>query len=271
MPANPREEWRSAASVSTTGSIAIAQDGRPTRPSRFRRWTWRHPEWWVVVAAIAAWAGIALMLLSAETTRGVHGGHVVGRDDGLRWRIEDARVILMTFAMMGPLTLPTLRHLSFTSLWHRRHRSQALFLSGYLLTWVATGAGIAAAVEAIKVPLGGTVLVGGLSGSAALWQFAQRKRRAIRRCGRTVPVAAGGWRADRDCFRFGVESGANCVVSCCGLMAVVAAAGHSVGVMAVLFLVQLHERIARRYIPMAGAVVVGAVGVWSLASSTISP
>ena len=81
---------------------------------------------------------------------------------------------------------------------------RSLFLFGYLATWVAAAGAISVAVMAVEVLVGrvptlGVALIGG-----ALWQFAPVKRSALRRCDRTVPIAAHSWRADLDRALFGV-------------------------------------------------------------------
>jgi predicted metal-binding membrane protein len=247
-------------------TIPGAAKSGPIALSTLRRFAWHQPEWWVAGVIASAWSGVALAAFAGRAGEADHfAGHAVARAGGVDWTLEVGWLSLMAVAMMAPLTLPTLRHLSLTSLWSRRHRAQALFLAGYLGTWVAASAVIAAAIETIEAGPGRVVMTGSIFAIAAMWQFAETKRRALRRCSRTVAIGSRGWRADRDCVCFGVENAASCVITCWGFMAAVAAAGHSLGVMAVLFIVQLHERIVRRYLPVKGAVLVAAVGAWSLA------
>ena len=100
----------------------------------------------------------------------------------------------------------------------------------------------------MQIGLGRVVAMGSIFTAAALWRFAPAKRRALRRCSRTVPFADRGWRAERDRAHFGAISAASCVITCWGFMAALAAVGHGFVAMSALFVIQLHERIAPRYV-----------------------
>jgi predicted metal-binding membrane protein len=109
--------------------------------------------------------------------------------------------------------------------------------------------------------------------TAAAWEIGPIKRRELRRCHRTVPLAPRGWRADADCVRYGLTTGFSCLTMCWALMVACAAFAHSLPVMAVLFGVQLSGRYQRRPSPALAALAVLGVCLVSLAagSATTAP
>jgi predicted metal-binding membrane protein len=169
----------------------------------------------------------------------------------------------MVIAMMVPLTITNVRHVAQSSLWRRRNRAIAGFLVGYLAVWVVVQT-IIVETWGLLIPLVGWGAAAGIAMiAAALWEVSPIKRRRLRRCHRTVPLAPRGWRADADCARYGVSTGFSCVTVCWALMVAAAAFSHSVVVMAVLFGVQASGRYQRRPSPVVAALVV--LGVCLLA------
>jgi predicted metal-binding membrane protein len=81
---------------------------------------------------------------------------------------------------------------------------------------------------------------------AAAWQLTPVKQRAVWSCQRTAPLAPRGWRADRDCVRFGWDIGRRCLVSCWAMMLACSLAGHSVPAMTLAGLCGAAERYASR-------------------------
>ena len=228
---------------------------------KLRRLAWRNPEWWVVMAAATAWmfmAGMSHPHASHDgiTTGSDHVKHTLG-------------VVAMVIAMMVPLTVANVRHVALSSLWRRRHRAIAAFLVGYLAVWFV--------VQTIIVETWGLLapLIGwGTAGSvamvaAALWEVAPTKRRRLRRCHRTVPLAPRGWRADADCARYGATTGFSCVTMCWALMVAAAAFSHSLMVMTVLFGVQMSGRYQQRPSQVLAALAV--LGVCLLSFAALSP
>jgi hypothetical protein len=229
---------------------------RPFAWARLRTFAWRHPEWWVVAVSAGAWIALA----ASDEDRSAH--HVA---DGVASPTV-AATALMVVAMMSPLVLPTLRHIALTSLHSNRHSMQGVFLVGFVGVWTLLTLALVAATGAAAAIISRALVVAVAGVAATAWQFARRKRRALRRCTRTIPLPASGWRAYRDCARFGSVSAASCAATCWGFMAVATAAGHRIGVMALLFAAQLRERAARWYEPLPGAVAVAVAGAWLLAS-----
>jgi predicted metal-binding membrane protein len=79
-------------------------------------------------------------------------------------------------------------------------------------------------------------------GAALLWQVTSVKRHAAIACHRTMPLAPAGWRADRDCLRYGWVIGSSCLLSCWALMLACLLAGHSMSAMAGVTVVVWAER-----------------------------
>ena len=178
---------------------------------------WRYPEWWTVLLCGAAW----VTLLAAGWQ---HSGH------RMPVMMELWHWMLMVMAMMVPFTLDRVRVAAEASLWARRNRAIAGFLAGYLAPWL--GVGVLAAwmrqaswTQSYAVPAA-------LFGLAAVWMVTPLHTRALAGCHRRCPLAPVGWRADRDCLRFGGTIGIACVASCWPLMLACAFTGHSVIAMA---------------------------------------
>lgn len=222
----------------------------------------RHPEWWVMLAAAAAWA-----LMIAVPHSSPHAGH--GASHGASHGAASAWpglgfMALMVVAMMAPLTISGVRHAALDRPPHRRGVAVAEFMAGYLGVWLPAAVVIALAWSVAAAAVPWSAAVGVTVAAAVLWELAPARRRHLARCERTVPLAPRGWRADRDCLRFGAERGVSCIATCWALMAVCVAFGHSVLVMAILFAVRLaprHQHHAGAALAVAGVCLAAAVGV----------
>jgi predicted metal-binding membrane protein len=181
--------------------------------------------------------------------------------------------LLMVLAMMVPLVRFGVRVAAARSLWRRRDRAIGGFLIGYLSPWPIAGVG----VVALDVTLAGTPglqpwLTGAGFAVAAGWQLTSFKARALRACHQSIPLAPHGWRADRDCVRFGWLNGTHCLVSCWALMLACVLAGHSLTAMLCATVVGLAERYVvqprqqgRTFSPLLGvALVYGILGLSAL-------
>ena len=238
-------------------STAVQTLNSGTR-EKLRRLGWRNPEWWVVMVAAVAWLSMAGISHTSHT-HASHAGITAGTDHVQ----HTLGVVSMVIAMMVPLTITNVRHVAQSSLWRRRHRAIAVFLAGYLAVWLVVQT-IIVETWGLLAPLVGWVTAGGVAMvAAALWEIAPIKRRRLRRCHRTVPLAPRGLRADADCARYGVSTGLSCVTMCWALMVAAAAFSHSLMVMAVLFGVQASGRYQRRPSPIFAALAV--LGVCLLA------
>ncbi len=224
---------------------------------RLRRFGWRHPEWWVVLVAVAAWASVVAVPLR-------HAPHdhlpSVGHDI--------IATAVMVAAMMLPLALANVRHVALSSLWRRRHRAMAAFLVGFLCCWVVAQTVIQGTLGLLTPLLGWTLVVGLATVTTVLWEVSPGKKRRLRRCGLTVSLAPRGWWADADCARYGLITGLSCVTTCWAMMAVVAAFSHSVLVMAAVCGAQVNDRYQRR--PSLGLTSLVVLGVCLLSLATQS-
>ena len=110
--------------------------------------------------------------------------------------------MLMTVAMMLPMVAEHVRLTAERSLWRRRHRAMAGFVTGYLGLWALGG--VVVALLPLH-PSGRTAAIA--FAIAGVWQLTPWKRRGLVGCHRTMPLAPRGWRADADCVRFGWRVG----------------------------------------------------------------
>jgi predicted metal-binding membrane protein len=206
-----------------------------------QRVAWRHPEWWSLVLSMLAW--FVLVVQSGTAPRFPHGTPSQVVDDDALWAAIGTWM-LMVVAMMFPLVVGSIRKTAERSLWRRRHRAIGAFLTGYLASWVMVGAGVIALLASAHLNGAHHSPIFGAAGFAiaAVWQLTPIRRRALRACQRTMPLAPVGWRADADCVRFGCTIGARCVTTCWALMLACTLAGHSVPAMACVALVSAADR-----------------------------
>jgi len=148
---------------------------------------------------------------------------------GVHHRMSFAQELIywmwMAAAMMLPFAIDAVRLTAARSLWERRHRAMAGFLTGFFAPWLLLGIAAAGLRELSWTHSYVAPALGFLA--AALWQRTSIHRRAFNACYRTQPLAPLGWQADRDCVRFGGTIGAACVRSCWPLMLACAFTGHS--------------------------------------------
>jgi predicted metal-binding membrane protein len=127
--------------------------------------------------------------------------------------------VLMVVAMMLPLAIAPLRHVRERSFASRRTRSMLLFVSGFVAVWIAVGIILEIVAWFLRwaepVPLAGV----GLAIMVALvWQVSPAKQWCLNRCHQRPPLAAFGFAADFDAFRFGARNGVACAGVCWALM-----------------------------------------------------
>ena len=214
---------------------------------------WRYPHWWVVAASAMAWGWLLVR------SGGDHHRHGLALAD---WS-------LMVGAMMLPLVFDHLRVTAARSLWRRRQQAIVGFLCGYAAIALLAGAVVIIAASGL-VPHGGAPagLVAAAFVLAAAWQVSPVKRRALKACHATRPLAPSGWRAHRDCFIYGWTIGARCFVSCAALMVACTIAGHSLAAMAIAAIVAAAERVSRRADGRLTGAVLASVAAVQLVHST---
>lgn len=206
-----------------------------TRLSSWRQLAWQYPEWWVIALSVIAWPLLVMQAHPAPITPSqalAHQGHhhEAPAASGAAipaWLPELGIWMLMVVAMMLPLVLGAARHAAVRSLWRRRTRAIGGFLVGYLAVWLLAGIPALLLSRALglneRARLIGAVAIFAI---AAVWQLTPLKERLLLSCHRTAPLAPGGWRADRDCLRYGWLIGGFCLGSCWAMMLACALAGH---------------------------------------------
>lgn len=208
--------------------------------SAVRTFVWRHPLWWTVALTVLAWG---YLLRSAFDPHAGHHG------------VSPVHGLAMAAAMMLPLVWRHAGLIAQRSLWRRRHRAIALFVAAYLAVWFVYGVLAATALRGRLLNAGVLLLL------AAVWQLTPWKRFALAACHRTIPLAPLGWKADRDCLRYGLRVAGNCLLSCWALMLVCSANHQSLWVMAALTAFVVKERTEERprHARFALALLTGAV------------
>jgi predicted metal-binding membrane protein len=169
--------------------------------------------------------------------------------------------LAMIAAMMFPLLVDPIRTTAARSLWPRRDRAVALFLAGYLGPWLLAGAIALSAAVLVRQVTSASTAASIAFLLAALWQMAPLKKQALLACHRTMPLAPRGWRADRDCLRYGTHVGLACVVSCAPMMAAAALASHALIPMVGVSVIALVERRAPRLPALFTAAGLAALGL----------
>lgn len=155
--------------------------------------------------------------------------------------------LIMVVAMMFPMLAKQIRFTAAASLWKRRHRAILGFLVGYLCSWLAFGI-VASLLGSVFVQghnLPNALAAAGFA-AAMLWQLTPLKKRSLLACHRRLPISPKGWRADRDCWRYGWMIGRSCLVSCGFLMLACMLCGHSLPAMACATAVGFVERTKQR-------------------------
>ena len=144
----------------------------------------------------------------------VHPGHPSLGTIALGW------AVMLAAMMLPPLAAPV-RHVRDRSFVERRLRSTALFLAGYLALWMLAGAASVAALLSVLAAVGDArALALAAVAAALLWQVSPMKQACLNRLHAHPQLAAFGFAADVDAFRFGLAHGFWCVGSCWALMLV---------------------------------------------------
>jgi hypothetical protein len=175
---------------------------------------------------------------------------------------------VMAAAMMTPLVLDQVNHVAVSSLWRRRYRAVLWFLVGYLGVWTVVGAVLMRAGVALSGWVGWQPALLAAFGVAVLVARSTSHARLLRQCWATRPLVVSGWRADRDCARYGASAAYPCVVVTGPLMFAVML-DHGLLAMAgatALVLVERRRppREARRLVPW-----VATLGAFCLATSLL--
>jgi predicted metal-binding membrane protein len=191
---------------------------------------------WYLMLAPPVFSGGEICGVSALTDRGLGAGG---------WARSLYDWLIMVLAMMLPLILFPVRATAFGSLWRRRHWAIGTFLASYLAVWLVAGAlGLFLLERGCEVSgaiQGGWIAAVGLLALSG-WQLTESKRRLAVACHQTKPLAPTGWKAQRDCLKFGASQGLYCVANCGALMLVAIVSPWHQGMMIVAALLLLYER-----------------------------
>ncbi|WP_074320110.1 DUF2182 domain-containing protein [Mycobacteroides abscessus] len=131
--------------------------------------------------------------------------------------------IVMTVAMMGPATLPSVRYIEQTTSRGRRGGVIVLYGAVWLSVWTVIGV-IVALAQSAAVGASPWWLFTGALVVATLWQLTPLKRRALGDCHASRPLPPTGWPAAQGAIRFGAFGGWACVRSCWAVMLAMALA-----------------------------------------------
>jgi predicted metal-binding membrane protein len=234
--------------------------------SQWKRWTWRHPEWWSMGLSLLAWLsflGRGDGAASSEFNPFYlhHHAHVEGLL--FPWTTEMIAWMIMVVAMMLPLIVDRMRITAMRSMWERRHRSIFLFTLGYLAVWMLAGIVAGGAIVSLETQTWfRPAIVSAISFSlAAFWQFTATKRRALISCHRTIPLAPHGWRANADCLHYGWLIGGSCLANCGVLMVACSLSGHSLAAMVGAGSIIAVERYGVRPSPVIFAAAIAGLGL----------
>ena len=209
----------------------------------WKRFTWRHPEWWIFGLSLLAW--LTIIVRFDATGIGLSLAHLHHHGNAsLLWLTEMRGWMVMIVAMMLPLVATSARNAAAMSLWSRRHRAIAGFVLGYLSIWLIIGIIISLVISILRLHgwLDPRIAITTSFCLAVLWEFTSIKKRALLACHRTIPIAPTGWRANLDCVRYGWMIGGSCLISCWALMVMCSLAGHNLAIMLLATIVGVTER-----------------------------
>jgi predicted metal-binding membrane protein len=116
----------------------------------------------------------------------------------------------------------------------------AVFLAGYFAPWTVLGVLAIILHRLLWAHPHATAAVA--FALAAGWALLPLRRRAMVACHRVIPLAPSGWRADRDCLRYGLSIGVACVTTCWLLMLGCALTGHALPAMVAGAAIAARER-----------------------------
>lgn len=121
--------------------------------------------------------------------------------------------LLMTAAMALPGELPAAEYVSKNSFPRCRSSGVAMFVSVYMVAWLAVGISVAAlASQFAGVAAGGLLAI--LLALVAGYELTPLKRRALARCHRSVALPPDGLRRLAAVSRFGWINASGCIASC---------------------------------------------------------
>jgi predicted metal-binding membrane protein len=244
----------------------------------------------LVVVTCAAWAVTLYQALNMRAPMEGMSDMAMHDMSNADWSLVGAGVFValwtvMMAAMMLPAAAPMIMIFASAPAQRDRHRPVRtwIFVSGYILVWMAAGAAIYVLIQiAREVPSlfaaadqanGRSVALGFTLIAAGLYQFTPLKRICLRHCRSPLAFVAQHWRdGEFGALAMGLKHGAYCLGCCWVLFAVLVAAGiMSVAWMLLLTLLVFVEKLFPRGESISSAIGVAFVGLGLLvANGTIS-
>jgi predicted metal-binding integral membrane protein DUF2182 len=198
---------------------------------------WHHPEWCAIAVAAGGW----LLLVAAAAT---DPAMIVGTLEMHAPTEALVHAAIMAAAMMAPLVLDQVNHVAVSSLWQRRYRAAACYLSGYLGVWTAVAATMMVIGSRAAELIGWRTALAAAFALAVASVASSQRRFRVRQCWETRPMAVQGWPADRDCALLGVQMARRCLAASWPLMLAVTVQ-HGLLAMAAATALTLSERQGR--------------------------
>jgi len=221
----------------------------------------RRPEVVPVGATVLAWAALTAESVGwwiNGTGAAGHAGHEVFTPAGI------VMVAAMTVAMMGPLSVPGVRTVAFTSLWWRAGRASLWFFAAFIATWTVIAACLATIASTLDGVLGTAATAAGvLVLFCALAELDPGRAVRMKSCDRPMRLRGNGFDADVDCLRFGLLSAGRGVRLCALPMLAMLALPGSLLLMALLTGLTVADRVTegRRWLLLAALYAVLGVGL----------
>lgn len=186
----------------------------------------------VLAVAVVAWAGMLAVhplhagshdsthaAVGSGMTMSMQGEHTMGH---LSVHTSHTPLLaflvawaLMLVAMMAPLLISALRHVSARTLPRRRWRAMTLLVAAYVAAWSVGGLALVTVASSIQER---TAAIAVVLVAAVVWQLSPAKQRCLNRHHTRPPIAAFGRAADVDALRFGGTTAVWCLGSCGALM-----------------------------------------------------
>jgi len=156
---------------------------------------------YLLLASGIGWMAMGWLL----ATRGDHAFHSAGA----------AIWLVMILAMAPPLLLREIGHVWRASLRRLRRLTIAVFLCGYVGTWLIAGIALSALSGWFTA---GAARVAFAAALVGLWHCSPARQRRLNACHRVPPLRVFGIAAPWDSVRYGISTGCACAAACGPIM-----------------------------------------------------